>query len=951
MIPAAVLAFLLAAGLAWEARRKPLVFRLALRSAVRRPGESLLVIGGSLLGAAIITGSFIVGDTLESSIRSTAYRQLGPVDEVVTVSSEDSYALRDLEFLDDPSIDGVMSVRVLPIAVAAQGDSGLVGEPRAQMIEMDLEEAAGFGGDEAATGVQGATPGPGEAVITDSLAATLRVEEGDDLVAYVYGDRTDLTITRVLPQRGLIGLRLGILAESSSPNVFVQPGTIGPPPDRRTKPADDLFLISNVGDVIEGAELTEAATKAVEAALGDTTLRVEPVKSDRLRDAQEAGSEFEKAFLSIGAFAVIAGILLLVNVFVMLAEERKSQLGMLRAMGMRRSDMVRAFVIEGAMYALIANIMGALLGIVVGWAIVAVAAPIFSSSSDLLSLQLILDAEPASIATGFFLGTIICLVATIATSSRISRLNVIRAIHELPDPVRPQARRRTVVLGVLAAIMGAAWFVFSVGNPRAWLGSVLGLPLVLFGLLPGALRLMPRRVAVIAASIGTLLWGVFGDGILDGGFFDYGGFVAFVMQGVVLTFAAVLLLSFNQETIATVLAPIRARSFSLRLGLAYPLARRFRTALTLGMFALVMFTMTLLTVLASIFGGQVELFAERAAGGFDIVATSSSASPPTRKEIASIEGVAAVSVLRYAIPLFDTRDNLIPQPWAASGIDGAFVEIGPPVLDERLPGLDADGVWSLLLEDPGTVVIPAIFLEGGGGPPPVLEPGDTIGVVDPTTGEGAPRKIIGIVGEDAGFSGALMSRDSLEAVLGPRATPSRFYIDVAGNEAAARELAVRLQGIFLRHGMEADTFRSIVAEGVRVPLQILRLMQGYLALGLVVGIAGLGVVMVRAVRDRRREIGVLRALGALASQVRRAFLLEAGFIALEGIVAGAALAIVTAQQLISTGGFGESVAFDVPWGQVSLLCGGTLVAALLATAWPAARAASTAPAVALRIAD
>ena len=40
---------------------------------------------GSLLGTAIITGSLIVGDTIDRSIRAAAYDQLGPVDEIVSV--------------------------------------------------------------------------------------------------------------------------------------------------------------------------------------------------------------------------------------------------------------------------------------------------------------------------------------------------------------------------------------------------------------------------------------------------------------------------------------------------------------------------------------------------------------------------------------------------------------------------------------------------------------------------------------------------------------------------------------------------------------------------------------------------------------------------------------------------------------------------------------------------
>src|SRR2546423_11622423 len=56
--------------------RRPVLRRLALRNAVRRPRETALVILGSLLGTAIMTGSFVVGDTFNASIRRTAHTQL-----------------------------------------------------------------------------------------------------------------------------------------------------------------------------------------------------------------------------------------------------------------------------------------------------------------------------------------------------------------------------------------------------------------------------------------------------------------------------------------------------------------------------------------------------------------------------------------------------------------------------------------------------------------------------------------------------------------------------------------------------------------------------------------------------------------------------------------------------------------------------------------------------------
>jgi putative ABC transport system permease protein len=101
-----------------------------------------------------------------------------------------------------------------------------------------------------------------------------------------------------------------------------------------------------------------------------------------LEAAEQAGNGLGSLFLFIGSFSVIAGVLLLVNIFVMLAEERKSELGMLRAVGMKRGRLVRSFLIEGTVYALVAALLGVLIGLGVGRAVVVVAARIFSSFSD-----------------------------------------------------------------------------------------------------------------------------------------------------------------------------------------------------------------------------------------------------------------------------------------------------------------------------------------------------------------------------------------------------------------------------------------------------------------------------------------------------------------------------------------------------------------------------------------
>ncbi|MDQ3951961.1 MAG: ABC transporter permease [Actinomycetota bacterium] len=952
-------------GAVYQMVRRPMLRRLAVRDALRRRSETLLVIAGSLLGTAIITGSFVVGDTLDSSIRATATTQLGPIDEGIAVPDAEQAAeiASKIENLDDPRIDGVLSMLRAAAAISVESGDETLAEPSAQLVEVDFAAARSFGGDPGATGISGPTPAAGEAAITEDLAETLEVAGGDEVSASLYGRTLTVEVVRVLPRLGVAGFWTGF--ESVSPNAFVAPGTMarlveGEVP-RGARPPVTSVLVSNRGGVEEGAALSDEVSGLLRERVVGTVnaLRVETHKQDVLDAAEEQGDMFSELFLGIGSFAVVAGILLLVNIFVMLAEERKSQLGMLRAVGLRRSDLVRSFYIQGGIYSVPSGLLGALLGIGVGYAIVVVAAPIFGGFGD-FSLDLQFSMEPQSVVTGFCVGVLISLVTVFGTSLRISRVNIIRAIRDLPDPKQERTRTSTLVAGLAGAVGAAAWFVASVAaGESAWAGLMLGPPLVAFFLLPLLGRAVARRPAVLGVAVVSLAWGIFGNALLGGKIFEGGDIFVFVLQGVLLNVAGVVLLSQTQENLEGVLHRFAARSLALRLGLAYPLARRVRTGLTLGMFSLVVFTMVFIAVLARIFGGQIDDTTRREAGGYDVLVDSSSSNPPARAAIEAVEGVETAAPLDFGTALFalggapeDAGGE--PSPWTVTGIGEDFVDGGPPALEERPPRFATDEeAWRALLADPEAVIVPEFFFVEGGGPQGnVVEIGDELVVINPLNGRAMTKEIIALAGNDFAFSGAYMAHTGeFRRVLRGAVTPSRFYVVAEGPEADARRTAVRLQGELVANGVEAVTFRTRVEEFGRVNLQFLRLMQGYLALGLLVGIAGLGVVMVRAVRERRRQVGVLRSLGFLPRMVRRAFLLESGFTAIEGILLGTVLALVTASQLIANGDFGQGVEFEIPWLDVAVLCTVSLGASLLATAWPAQQASTIPPAVALRVED
>jgi putative ABC transport system permease protein len=947
-------------SVAWVTLRGPVQRRLAIRDAVRRPGETTLVVVGSLLGTALIAGSFIVGDTLDKSVKQSAYTQLGPIDEVITVPDPSAAAAIEdrIATIDDPRIEAVMSMLIAPASIASDASGEQLAEPGAQLIELDFERAREFGDDPEITGISGPTPTGDEAVITDALAEKLKLSKGDRFTAYLYGTQTDLRVGSIVEQLGIAGFWRGF--ESRSPNAFVAPGTIaratkgGVP--RAAVPPSTLVVVSNKGGVEDAAASSDHVAELIRGELGNAgAVRVETTKQDLLDVAEESGDEFSNLFLGIGTFAIIAGILLLVNIFVMLSEERKGQLGMLRAVGMRRSDLVRVFIIEGAIYSFLAGVVGAVLGVGVGWAIVKLAAPIFSSFGD-FSLNLAFSAEITSVIGGFFLGFLISMATITFTSVRIGRINIIRAIRDLPDPKARVTRTRTVAASSIVAAASLAWFFSSLGDKRAYAAAILGPTMGAYALIPLLGRIVGRRVAVVAASAFGLFWGILGNTILNGQFFDNGDIWSFVVQGVLLTFSAVVLLSQMQENLEGAIRRVAAPYLSLRLSLAYPLARRFRTGLTLGMYSLVIFTMIFIAVMSNVFGGQVENTTRQEAGKFDILVTASQSNPPSTRQISAVDGVDRVAALRHGPLLFlppaaTSRD---PEPWPASGIGPDFAEIGPPQLDEydEARFSSEEDAWNEVATNPDVTIVPVTFLQGGGGPPAtIVELGDVITVVDPVSGTEVQREVIGFTSNDMAFSGAYMSSKSIVEASGGRAPVSRFYVQASGSESQVRDIATRMQGELLENGVEAESFSSIVEGFLSLNLQFLRLMQAYLALGLIVGIAGLGVVMVRAVRDRRREIGVLRSLGFVPPKVRRAFLLESGFVALEGILIGSILALVTSSQLVANGDFGEGIEFIVPWLQIAVVCTLALIASLFAAAWPAQQASKIAPAVALRVAD
>lgn len=937
------LCLLLAMPLIVAAVRQRSIAAMALRNVTRRRTEAALVVGGALLATAIITSAFVVGDVIDGAVGDEARTRYGPIDLTVTTPDRDAFAAVSAAVSAAiPDLDGVDGL--LPATVATgtlEAPSRDTALPRVEVVELELDDARSFGGDATATGLEAADDlAPGEVLVPAATAERLNLGVGERLRLHIAGATTEVTLVAVIDEIGLAGYGGAIVA----------PGTL---PD----PASDAagghasvrhqLLVSLEGGVDEVRAAAGDAVAVLRTALSDMPdVRVEAPKAAVLDAAEQEGAGVTELFGTIGAFSVLAGILLLVNLFTMLAEERRTQLGMLRAVGFTRRRLTRAFALEGAVYALPACVLGAGLGLGLGWVVAVVAGDLLGVAAEGARYPLVV--EPASLATGAALGLLVSLVTVWLTSTRIARLNVVRAIRDLPEPSRGPVRRRTLVLSAAGIVAGTSVTVAGVVG-GAGIPLLLGVPVAGYAAAPWLRRLIGERRGRLLVAVTVLGWALavvplFGD------IMRFDDAATFVLQGVLSTAGAVSLVGGLDRVWARAIARFGrgGHGFAARLGVAYPLAQPTRTSLLLGMFALVVFTVTILSTVSVTFDRNSERMAADVAIGADVVLDSHPANGVDATMLAARDDVTGVAEVTRGVATF-TADHLeASRVWTVTGFDAALLDRGvPAALASRDPAYPSDtAAYRAVLDDPTLAVVPDGFLAGVGAT--VVGVGDGITAHHPVTGRPHELTVVGVGNLDWLGTGVLVGQPFAAMLTAGAELGVRSYVEVA-DRVDPGEVAASLNRAFLAAGADAHPIPTLVDETMGQQRGLLAMLQGYLGLGLLIGTAGLGVVMVRAVRERRHGIAMLRAMGAGTRLVRTAMLVEAGMIVVQGTVIGVLLGLATTRQLLAV--LDEDMALTVPWLGLAVIVAVPLIASLAATAWPAARAARIRPAVALRTAE
>jgi putative ABC transport system permease protein len=764
-------------------------------------------------------------------------------------------------------------------------------------------------------------------------------------------------------------------------------------------------------------------------------LGVDDSKRDTLDTGEQASSAFTTIFIVAGLFGITAGLVLILLIFIMLAAERKSEMGMARAVGAQRGHLVEMFVFEGTAYDLMAAGVGVALGVFTGLIIAVTLGRAFAGTDLAIHPNISLR----SLLVSYSLGMLVTFVTVFISANRVSHLNIVSAIRDLPDPPRSPSYLRYRLLapfravadgfralfhlhpiralqswlfGLPGSLLRLVWMGFTSGPFTLLLGlfltpigiqtanaaaytlgvsfSIIGGGLVLRGLLRPLFRRLARGKAwnpielvdrITFTLIGlalTIFWSLPTRFLQDKfGIPDMSsGPEMLFISGILLVFGAVLVIMYNTDLLLRLILLVLGGSSRiapvLRMAIAYPLSNRFRTGMTIGIFAVVTFSVIFMATLFKV--NEIVLTdTEQFTGGFDLRVNSSSHNPvgdlarsiQRQPGLRPADYAVIASMVNLPVELRQGQEG----PWSGyleQATDDAYLENIDYDIGVKAEGYKTSAeIWEAVRDHPGYAVIDrmavpsrtttsiviggpdfklkGVYLEDETMKPVQLE------VREPNTGATFDVTVIGVLEQSAitGY-GLVTSQETLEEEL-PFELPVPTYFVRLARGVDPVSTGTALESAFLKNGLESVDQIQEMRDALKTQLVFQQLLLGFLVLGLVVGVAALGVISTRAVVERRQQIGMLRALGFQRGMVSWIFLIESSFVALLGISLGVVLALIPASQMITDMAAEiPGLTFQVPWMEIGVVSGLAYTMTLLTTWLPAVQASKITPAEALR---
>ena len=467
--------------------------RVALRGIAGRKLRSLLTGLAIVLGVAMVSGTFVLTDTIDQGYDTVFTESYGGADAVISESTAFGKRSEGTGGFPASLLDRVED---LPSVEAAAGS--VVGD--AQLFARDGEELASRGtplafglepeSDERLNPlrlVDGEWPrGGGEIAIDKATAEEAQLTVGDPIRMRARGPAEDFRIAGIVQLGSVESVGSGSVSAFSletAQRLFGKDGRL------------DLIQVAGAEGVAPG-RLVEALRTEL-----PPTAEVRTADAQAQTDSSEAGGDlgFLRYFLlAFAAIALFVASFVIANTLSITIGQRTRELATLRTLGASRRQVLSSVILEALVVGVLASIAGLLLGVALAFGLEAM---VVAVGIDLPSSGMVFSARTAIVS--LLVGIVITLIASIRPALRATRVPPIAAVRE--GSVLPPSRfarfgfpAAVLVTASAVSLLALGSFVDSLGTaPRLFL---VGLGAILLFL--GVALVAPRLVRPLASALG-----------------------------------------------------------------------------------------------------------------------------------------------------------------------------------------------------------------------------------------------------------------------------------------------------------------------------------------------------------------------------------------------------------------------------------------------------------------
>ena len=404
-----------------------------------------------VLGVAFMAGTMVLTDTMQKTFDDVFETANAGTDVLVRRA-----AAIDGDFTGArPRVDAAVVEQVAAVEGVDTARGSVTG--LAQLVHADGEVSAtdGLGATIGANWVddvrlnpftlaEGRAPaGPDEAVMDVATARDQGWQPGDRFTVLTMAGPHELTLVGTATYGevdGLPGSTLVATDDATAQALFAEPGRY----DVIAVAADDGVTAAELGDRISAAVATPSSGMEALTGAQDT--------ADRQADLQDDLGFFNQFLMAFAYVALFVGMFIIYNTFSIVVAQRSRDMAMLRAIGARRSQVLRSIVLESVAVGLVSAAIGLVAGVGLSFGLRALLAGVGLEIPDGPIVV-----SSATVTTAFVVGMATTVLSAVVPAVRASRVKPVAALREVAvEPSGLSVAR--VVAGLLLVGVGGASF-------------------------------------------------------------------------------------------------------------------------------------------------------------------------------------------------------------------------------------------------------------------------------------------------------------------------------------------------------------------------------------------------------------------------------------------------------------------------------------------------------------